>query len=85
MSEKHRPRFIAVLYDPASKKLTGRAGKWVSVQEFGANPPEKPQDLVPNTDPGSRVEGDPGGRWVCIDGRLNFCSGTSCFKTDLTC
>jgi hypothetical protein len=84
MSKKQR-RFIAVLYDPANKRLTGRAGKWMTVQEFAANPPQKPEDVVPDKDHSSTVENDPGGRWVCIDGQLHFCSGTTCFNTGLGC
>jgi hypothetical protein len=71
--EKSAGSLVTVLYDPAQRLLFGRHGKWVSLQEFAANPPEKPEDLMPSE--GKRVScgPDPGGSYKCIDHLLYYC------------
>jgi hypothetical protein len=69
---------IVVLYDPVQNKLLGRGATWVSLSAFGENPPQSQQDVTPSGGTTIQVASALTGRYVCINGLLYFCMGTSC-------
>ena len=81
---------IAVLYDTRTKRLLGRDGKFVSVEEFLRYPPERQADLVPregtpSVDDPKDVEGDPGPVRKCINGKEHWCYLNQCYATGANC
>jgi hypothetical protein len=76
---------IAVLYDTRTRKLLGRKGHWMSAEEFEKHPPEKPEDMIPESAAPPEPDPDPGPTYKCINHQLYVCSGTTCFRLGVSC
>jgi hypothetical protein len=83
-------RLIAVLYDPDTKRLLGRGGQFVSVEDFPKYAPERQEDIVPNqrthaVDDPDEVEPEPGPEIKCLNGKEHWCYLGRCYPTGKTC
>ena len=89
MERKSSP-LIVVYYDPETRRVWGRGGRFVALEEFVKYPPAKQEDLVPPTatpsipDPAGVPE-EPGPELKCISGQEHVCYQNRCYPTGRTC
>jgi hypothetical protein len=83
-------QMIVFYYDSDTRRVWGKAGKFVSLEEWYKNPPTRQEDTIPPTDAPSKpdnpdVPGDPGPEIKCIDGNEFVCYQNRCYPTGRQC
>ena len=83
---------VVLFYNPATRKVTGRGGKFVSLEDFAKYPPRNQEEILPKGEEGSvpnprDVPPLPGPVLKCIDGKLHVCLDTTnrCYNTGVDC
>ena len=86
---ERRNNLIVVFYDPATRLVWGRGGKFVSLEEFAKYPPSEQREVIPQqaeSVPNPKdIPPDPGPTVKCINGQEHLCFDHVCFQTGRTC
>jgi hypothetical protein len=82
---EQQQQLIVVFYNPSTRQVLGRGGRFASLQEFADYPPTRQEDVLPPGDSKSDPPGIApltGGTIKCIDNLLHFCINTRCYCLD---
>jgi hypothetical protein len=89
MQRTSRP-LIVLFYDPETRNVWGRGGRFVALEEFVKYPPTQQEDVIPPAaapaipDPADVPEA-PGPEIKCINGQEHVCFQNRCYPTGRSC
>lgn len=89
MARKSR-QLIVLFYDSETRKVWGKGGRFVSLEEFVKYPPAEQNDVVPPKQTESipdprEVPPEPGPVLKCINGLEYLCYLDRCYPTGRSC
>jgi hypothetical protein len=81
---------IVLFYDPGTRMVWGKGGKFVSLEEFVKYPPVTQNEVTPPKQSESipdppDVEPEPGPVLKCINGKEHLCYLDRCYPTGRDC
>jgi hypothetical protein len=83
-------QMVVFYYDPEKRRVWGKAGQFLSLEEWAKYPPSTQDDTIPpSKEPSipdrSGVPQDPGPEIKCIDGKEYVCYLSRCYPTGRDC